>query len=172
MRNPSPMSESFDYETNFDSPKRDGLTDKFRQKLSAVGKREQSSHQNKVSEPDLVNLTARSQVSYTRKILSSEMIFFFSRNMLMIYVGYRIHITFLLNTKYQKLNEKDVKMNCVITNGYHLYYFSKHFASIFHILYGVHYHVVVELMFVILLMLQLIINQLIQQLKMINIKLN
>jgi heme/copper-type cytochrome/quinol oxidase subunit 3 len=90
----------------------------------------------------------------------------------MIYVGYRIHITFLLIKKYLNLNVKDVKMNYVTTNGYHLFYFSKPFVSIFHILFGVHYHVVVELMFVILSMLRLIINQLIQQQKMINIKQN
>jgi hypothetical protein len=106
------------------------------------------------------------------RIIDMNSIFFLFRNMSMIYVGYRIHIISLLNRKFQKLNEKDVKMNYAIINGSHLYYFFKHFVFIFHILFGVHYHVVVVLMYAILSMQLLIINQLIQQQKMINIKMN
>jgi hypothetical protein len=52
---------------DFQQPKKEGLTDKFRQKINAVGKRGPSSRQRNVSEADLSYLTARSQVRYQKK---------------------------------------------------------------------------------------------------------
>ena len=53
--------QSFDDMAHIPSARRDGLTDRYRQKLSAVGNRPQSSHSTN-TQPDLSNLTPKSQV--------------------------------------------------------------------------------------------------------------
>jgi hypothetical protein len=66
MQNSNTLSESFDYDKNFRSPRKEGLTDKLRQKINTVGKRVQPSRENNDSELDLTHLTARSQVRYNK----------------------------------------------------------------------------------------------------------
>lgn len=70
-RGSNSLSESFDSETNFQSPRKEGLTDKVRQKISAAGKIIQGSRPSKVAEPDLTHLTARSQVRHHKKTKDS-----------------------------------------------------------------------------------------------------
>ena len=48
----------------FSAPSKEGLTDRFRQKISAVGRRGAASRESRVSQPDLTYLTARSEVRY------------------------------------------------------------------------------------------------------------
>lgn len=48
----------------FSASSKEGLTDRFRQKLNAVARRGASSRESRVSQPDLTYLTARSQVRY------------------------------------------------------------------------------------------------------------
>ena len=64
MQDSKSLNQSFDYETNFQSSRKEGLTNKLRQKINTAGKREQESRQEKFFEPDLTSLTARSQVRY------------------------------------------------------------------------------------------------------------
>ncbi len=62
MQRTTPVSQSVDYDTNFQSPRKEGLTDRLRQRLNAAGKIIQGDRPNSVSEPVLKNLTTRSQV--------------------------------------------------------------------------------------------------------------
>lgn len=62
------VSESFDDVANLPSARKEGLTDRFRQRISAVGKRTHENDRSQVSERDLSNLTARSQVRYSRSL--------------------------------------------------------------------------------------------------------
>lgn len=63
---PVSVSESFDDVGTLPSARKEGLTDRFRQKLGAAGKRVQGNQQTQGSDPDLSNLTERSQVRYTK----------------------------------------------------------------------------------------------------------
>jgi hypothetical protein len=67
MQNSNRQSESFDYGINFQSSRKESLTDKVRQKINAAGKLIQSNRPTNVEQPDLKNLTARSKVRYQKK---------------------------------------------------------------------------------------------------------
>ena len=59
-------AQSFDDVANIPSARREGLTDRFRQKFSALGNRPPSNQSNGEMQPDLSNLTPKSQVRYIR----------------------------------------------------------------------------------------------------------
>lgn len=56
------ISDSFAFDTNVKTPRKEGLADKFRHKINVVGARRQPARQARVSIPNLTNLTTRSQV--------------------------------------------------------------------------------------------------------------
>jgi hypothetical protein len=60
-------SNSLSKSNTFQQPRKDGLTDKVRQKITAVSKRVQRSSQGRTFQPDLSCLTPRSQVRYNKK---------------------------------------------------------------------------------------------------------
>ena len=62
MQHTNPMSQSYDPDRNFQTPRREGLTDRFRQRINAAGRIIQGNQPKYVAEPDLKNLTTRSQV--------------------------------------------------------------------------------------------------------------
>jgi hypothetical protein len=69
IQDQNPLSVSYDYENNFDDePRKEGLTSKLRQTITAAGKLVQpTARQRKVSAPNLSNLTSQCQVRYPKK---------------------------------------------------------------------------------------------------------
>lgn len=55
------ISDSFAFDSNV-TPRKEGLTDKLRQKINVGGARKQAAREAQISTPNLTNLTTRSQV--------------------------------------------------------------------------------------------------------------